>query len=344
MAQPPPLLPIVAFDESGNTGENLLDQEQPIYCLASVHVDESDAEALAADILLKGQTELKFGSLRGSRRGRTAILAALTSGLLEPGSARVTPVHKRFMVIAKLFDDLIEPEFYERGIDLYDGGGHLALANLLYRRGPQACGVDRWEPLLASYVAMERDPSDQCIDAFLRTLNTCRIAAGALDVRRLLDVIDVAHVRWAVRLGRDEGTAVPTLDPALPSLVENCNWWDERVGRFVLEHDEAPVMRRLRAEIDRLRAPGAAASVGRYWADRMRLPLGVDSMRVVRSDASRRVQLADLVAGACVAWLRGTIGLGRDFVFAGELSKTPLPGLVENEIWFEPLNPLRRFE
>jgi hypothetical protein len=79
MAQPPPSLPIVAFDESGNTGENLLDQLQPIYCLASVHIDESKAEALAKDLLLKGQKELRFASLRGSRRGREAIVAALTS-------------------------------------------------------------------------------------------------------------------------------------------------------------------------------------------------------------------------------------------------------------------------
>jgi hypothetical protein len=162
------------------------------------------------------------------------------TGFLDPGSARVTPVHKRFMVVAKLFDELIEPEFYERGIELYDYAGHLALANLLYRRGPVACGADRWERLLSAYVAMTRDSTDQRISAFLRALNTCRITAGVLDVRKLLDVIDVAHVRWAVSHGRDNGSAVPTLDPAVPSLVENCNWWEERVGRFVVEHDDAP--------------------------------------------------------------------------------------------------------
>jgi hypothetical protein len=103
-------------------------------------------------------------------------------------------------------------------------------------------------------------------------------------------------------------------------------------------------MERLRAEIERLSAPDAASTVGRYWAERMRLPLGVQSVRLVRSDFSPRVQLADLVAGACIAWLRGTIGLGGDIAFTDALAETPLPHLVENEIWFEPLNSLRRFE
>jgi hypothetical protein len=132
----------------GPTGQNVLDPQQPIYALASVHVDEDAANALADEILIPGQTELKFSSLRGSARGREGVIAAFESGLLDHGSARVTPVHKPFMVVAKLFDRLIEPEFHERGIDLYSAGGHMVFVNMLYRYGSAGCGIQRLAALL----------------------------------------------------------------------------------------------------------------------------------------------------------------------------------------------------
>ena len=38
--------PVVAFDESGNSGGNLIDQDQPVFVLASVHVSEADANVV----------------------------------------------------------------------------------------------------------------------------------------------------------------------------------------------------------------------------------------------------------------------------------------------------------
>lgn len=89
----------VAFDESGNTGDNLLDRSQPIYTLASIQLAEDDAEALIDEAVPSRDGELKYSSLRRSRVGREAIVRILGSDLMKPGRARVTAMHKPFSTV-----------------------------------------------------------------------------------------------------------------------------------------------------------------------------------------------------------------------------------------------------
>ena len=68
---------VVAFDESGNSGANLLDPEQPVFALASLRVSDD----LAAEILCDTAKELKFNRLRRSADGRQKVLRILNSEL-----------------------------------------------------------------------------------------------------------------------------------------------------------------------------------------------------------------------------------------------------------------------
>jgi hypothetical protein len=60
----------VGFDESGNTGEDLLNAQQPVFVLASVHVSEEDASSL----LGLRTRELHFTREKNSQKGRQKIL------------------------------------------------------------------------------------------------------------------------------------------------------------------------------------------------------------------------------------------------------------------------------
>ena len=54
-------MPQVVIDEAGNTGENLLDQDQPIYALAAVHLeDEKVQKAVDGAIGRTQMSELQF--------------------------------------------------------------------------------------------------------------------------------------------------------------------------------------------------------------------------------------------------------------------------------------------
>ncbi len=54
---------IIAFDESGNTGSDLLDKEQPVFVLASVKLTAGQAKELKS-IFKTNSSELKFNRLK----------------------------------------------------------------------------------------------------------------------------------------------------------------------------------------------------------------------------------------------------------------------------------------
>ena len=84
------------MDESGNTGQNLLDSEQPIFALASVLLTETDAGDLVTRVLGTSGPEAKFTSLRRSRRGRARVLDLFNSPLLTSETVKLAAYHKRF--------------------------------------------------------------------------------------------------------------------------------------------------------------------------------------------------------------------------------------------------------
>lgn len=51
---------VVAFDESGNTGQNLLDPEQPIFALASVCLTQAEITELTSSITSVAHNEMHF--------------------------------------------------------------------------------------------------------------------------------------------------------------------------------------------------------------------------------------------------------------------------------------------
>ena len=121
----------VFFDESGNTGQNLIDEAAPIFVLASCsfEVDE-EREVLLHFQNFKGP-ELKFSRLRKTAAGQNAVLAFPASAQVTSNTAAVFVIHKPFMVVTKYCDLVLEPSFREAGIDFYKRGMNLATANIL---------------------------------------------------------------------------------------------------------------------------------------------------------------------------------------------------------------------
>lgn len=339
---------VVAFDEAGNTGDNLLDEAQPICSLASVCVDDAAAAALIAEVLPAGRSEAHFADLRGSRDGRRAILRMLTSELVSADSTRVTPMHKPFAVVGRFFDYIIEPTIFARGDDVIARGMPLDFVNVLHRRGPTACGNELWRAMLVAFVALMRAPGDdELLDRFMAAHRACLIAAGHPLIRLMLeDVPDREEVAERVRIDQPAGIgARDLLNPVPTMLIENCITWPNRIGGPIkIVHDENNVVRRWVPLIQSLSRENAVDVVGPYWGGIMPLPLRVASVELVRSHDSTRVQLADVVGGASIAWLTEEIAPGGQWEqFAREIEETGLPDLIDNPVWPMPLTPYSRF-
>src|ERR1041385_8659193 len=97
-------LELVAFDEAGNTGQNLLDPDQPVFVGCSVRISNEAAQEVVAGLRDGALGEAKFSRLRSSRRGRRRILQMLSHPAITPENVRMSVYHKRFMVTTKIVD------------------------------------------------------------------------------------------------------------------------------------------------------------------------------------------------------------------------------------------------
>jgi hypothetical protein len=139
--------PIVYFDESGNTGPDLLNEDQPIFTLASVCIPQTVAKELV-DLFQPSQfNELKFASLKKSARHMSNVLRLLQSDDVNENTVKVYAVHKRYMLTAKIVDVFYEPQFRQLGIDLYERGACHGLAKWLSESDfHNISGLSGWGP------------------------------------------------------------------------------------------------------------------------------------------------------------------------------------------------------
>ncbi len=206
--------PTVALDEAGNTGENLLDAAQPIFALASVHLDEHVAANLLRGLFGERQaSELKFASFRRRTRGQRQLVELLESSLLGSENARIAVAHKPWMLASKMVDILVERFANMRGWSqrFYRGGMHLRMADDLYARPATAIGQQEWADLQRTFVAVIRDPDPDGVHAFRVTLEAARATCRAEAICAVLDAMAVSARDLPELAGGEQLDPAPTM-------------------------------------------------------------------------------------------------------------------------------------
>jgi hypothetical protein len=225
--------PKIAFDEAGNTGQNLLDPGQPVFVLASVHLSKQDALKLCSRAGTAG--EVHFKKLKKSPEGRRIVLEILQTPLLSGPTVKVMVYHKPFMVTTKIVDILIEELARRNGIDLYERGGNLAMANLIHFATPVFCGRQNFERLQQAFVRMIRWKNREDIEAFYDSVARLYRHCSDKDYKSILATIAATrHIVGRVLANVE----ITDLDPAVPSFLVLCEAWDRELARpFQILHD-----------------------------------------------------------------------------------------------------------
>ncbi len=65
-------------------------------------------------------------------------------------------MHKKFVIVTKIVDDLVENTLSREGFDLYQGARNVGLSNLLFAVIPSFCGQVEFDTLLKRFMAMTR--------------------------------------------------------------------------------------------------------------------------------------------------------------------------------------------
>jgi hypothetical protein len=171
----------IYIDESGHTGPDLLNIEQPFFTLAASWMGDSDYEQLSK-IIPNGTAgkEYKFNSLR-KRKSHPKILSDLIDFLAERSHLFcVYVVDKQSILIEKFVLDCIEPCFFEMGYDMSEKGGVRSYANLLDTCLPAFMGDPWYTKFLALYQRFYREKTTQSLSQLVD--HCCCLSEDALEL------------------------------------------------------------------------------------------------------------------------------------------------------------------
>lgn len=314
------------MDESSNSGQNLLDPDQPVFTVAGVHVTDEVAKSIVDEVqaeLPPTQKEAKYGSLARSSRGRKALLHAFEQ--LPAGSIRSYVVNKRFMVTAKLIDILLEPMAHATGFNMYEDRQALALAELLHVCGPVLGNATAYGDLLQTFVDWVRQRATT--DALFVSVAAYKETLRHPDLVEWFDLLE--HSRNVAEETAEDiatGKQRDLLDPAVPSLYCLGTNFGESLGQFRLIHDESKVINR-NAVLLRLSFLFPDPARPGHFLER----LPADRIDFADSRDHPQLQLADWAAGAVRQWA-ANLAVGGGDQFSRDLEDVARPWVI-GSIW-----------
>jgi hypothetical protein len=127
-----PTVQEIYCDESGFSGNNLLDQESTFFAYASVAVNHEEATEYVNNIIKKYKLqggELKGGNLLKSSKGKKVIPEILST---FKDRIKVGVYHKKFNLACKFYEYIFEPPLSEKSSLFYQIKFHRFISNILY--------------------------------------------------------------------------------------------------------------------------------------------------------------------------------------------------------------------
>ncbi len=132
----------IYFDETGFTGNNLLDEQQPVFVYSSVAIDEVEASRIHTEARslfgIRG-SEIKGKSLLRRPSGREAISWVLDNCAEH---VRIVYADKRFALAGKFYEYVFEPVLAANSAGFYQLEFHKFVAMLIYGSGHN-CNKDK---------------------------------------------------------------------------------------------------------------------------------------------------------------------------------------------------------
>lgn len=325
--------PEIYFDEAGNTGAALLDPHQPVFVLASADFTHKESNELL-DLVRTAQTqEVKFTALKKSEAGKRRLIQFLRSPLLTPERVKVSITHKRYMAMCKAVDLIVETLAYQDGIDLYERGANIAIANLHYYVTPVLCGEDRFNSFLAAFVQMVRTPTPATKDAFFTSAwalhencteprHKSSFAPYLVAENKIDDILD--------------GVNYIALDPAIGSVFHQLTVWGMQLGQeFLAIHDESKPVAAEQATLAAMMQPDVSPTLIGYDRRKFEFPLRARKLDFADSRSLPQLQVVDLLAGA-VSYFASTIARGTRDELTEQLDQAEIERFTIHSLWPSP--------
>jgi len=288
----------IYIDESGYTGDDLYNPDQPYFTIASSLIGDDEAAEILRRCFPRYQgAEYKFGNIwkRDTHRAGLRTLAAEIPPLADRLFFYV--IDKRFSLIVKMFEYLLEPIFTANGYDYYGNGYARRYMNTIHRDLLRFGGEALYEESAKRWDAFARTPSRETMDALREHLGTTAAAAD-----HPISTIFAMLAHGAGRFEIDNPNLEAFTDSSEIQLTAVfatvVHWRQRRPEDLDVVHDESSNFLRQRDVWDTILRddcePGPAEMGDGTTVD---FPLRVRSTTAVRSHESAAVQLCDVIAG-----------------------------------------------
>ena len=157
------------FDESGFTGNDLLNTDQPVFVYAGIAMDEERASDIHDEAISRFRIkapELKGAGLLRSRRGRDAISWILSESAEH---SRIMVANKEYALAGKFFEYIFEPVLASHSTLFYGIDFHKFIATVLHVSA-QAGDRDAAD-ILRGFAALMRSKDSERLETVLRVLD-----------------------------------------------------------------------------------------------------------------------------------------------------------------------------
>jgi|GEM_PF-356701 len=322
----------IFLDESGNTGSNIIDENQPIFTLSACKYTEQEALRLIELTGSRSPKEAHFKQLKRKKSGQDGMVRLMKHSLINKSRVKVESFHKKFMVTTKIVDLLIEHMMHLKGQDLYLNGANIALSNMWFYCLPTLCGEETVHKMYKSFVKMIKFQTIDFIEQFYSDVEALHDTCSSDSFRADIDMI--LSTKYIIADALD-GIEKEALDPSIPALFCQClNWGEVHPKGFHVIHDDSQTLEKQKSLFAQFMDWTQDTIELGYDRRKFNLPLKGKSLKFSSSEKYPQLQVADIIASCLAYWASGVSRDEKDDYFFLELNKLGLDKLTtKNKIW-----------
>lgn len=288
---------MIYFDESGYTGPDLTNREQPYFTLASIRMINDEIACIKNDIGYNvWRKELHFKKMYTSPQGRAMLDKIFNHPLMDEEHILLSFAHKRYCIYANIVNMLVETMYYSNGVNLYEGARNLILANGLYYFAFMHPNVDLVFEFENNFVKMVREPSDESIANFYRTTDELRYNADTKDgFFEMLSEIPptIQYIKEALT---DKKFYIDLTIPLFSVSIQE--WYKRTREKDTVLFDSSEPFYANKEFMEHLRDMDVPETVVGYGKGKHVYPLPVGNIEIAKSHEAFGIQLADVFASA----------------------------------------------
>jgi len=290
----------IALDESGNSGQNLLIDAVPLLALASVCLSDEQIAETESHFGRINSKEWKFSQFKKHPTQLDLFLQLAEKSWITGNTVRVHLTHKKYFAVTKLVDLIYEPLARTRGIDLYEKGAALAIANVLITTLPIYLGDDGFTTFIASFVNLVRKHDETSLVAFRKETAKAHETLEEKGFNKPFNILNSVLVGCDLPEVWLDFVSDTELDPLVPAYFTTIEFWGQKFGSsFTVVSDTSKALSQHIDMIKALSNPSLPTkklpSVGGGWVE---FPYRSTEIQETCSTSDRSVQIADLFAGA----------------------------------------------